>query len=213
MIQKFASEVTKWLEDENVISYKDYALFAYAAYSFIFGLLPVFIVATLGLAFGMIREGLIMILPFMVIRKFSGGYHLKSSKICVILSTTLLVLGLTCIKAIVQKGDTTILSLLVFLSVVSVCIFSPVENASRKMTEAERQLFHKITCVLAMGFMALYFIISRVLPIQNSIALGIGVLLVAVLQIPYVLKKIILKFCQKIIELISLLNKMFIDRY
>ena len=38
----------------------------------------------------MVVEGLLMILPFMLIRKFSGGFHLKSSTVCLVSSTLLL---------------------------------------------------------------------------------------------------------------------------
>lgn len=190
MIQELASSITKWLERENAISSENHALFAYAAYSLIFGLLPIFIVTALGLTFGMIREGLVMILPFMLIRKFSGGYHINSSKICIILSTTVLALALTFTKIIINEGHTTFLSLLVFLSIVCICIFSPIDSAARKLTEREQQLFRKITLVLAIGFMAMYLIMCRTMPAQYSVAFGVGILLVAVLQLPYILKEL-----------------------
>ena len=193
MIQELASSVTKWLERENAISSENHALFAYAAYSLVFGLLPVFIVTAVGLAFGMIQEGLMMILPFMLIRKFSGGYHLNSSNICIVLSTTVLALALTFTKVIINEGHTAILSLLVLLSVVSLCVFSPIDNAARKLTEREKQLFHKITCVLATGFMALYLIMCRTLSVQYSVAFGVGILLAAVLQIPHTSKDLFSK--------------------
>lgn len=193
MIRELASWVTKWLERENAISSENHALFGYAAYSLIFGLLPVFIVTVLGLVFGMIREGLMMILPFMLIRKFSGGYHINSSRICIILSTAVLALALTFIKVIITEGHTAILTPLVFISVVSLCIFSPIDNAARKLTEREKQLFHKITCVLATGFMALYLIMCRTISVQYSVAFGVGILLAAVLQIPYTLKELFSK--------------------
>ena len=90
MIRELTSGIAKWLEQEGAISGEDNGLFSYAVYSLLFGLLPIFIAVVLGLAFGMLREGLLMITPFMLIRKFSGGYHLDSPKLCVILSTALL---------------------------------------------------------------------------------------------------------------------------
>lgn len=93
MIQELSSRVAKWLEQEEAISGKDNGLFSYAVYSLLFGLLPIFIVTILGLAFGMLREGLLMITPFMLIRKFSGGYHLNSLKMCITFSTVLLALA------------------------------------------------------------------------------------------------------------------------
>lgn len=38
----------------------------------------------------MVVDGLLMILPFMLIREISGGFHLKSSTVCLVSSTLLL---------------------------------------------------------------------------------------------------------------------------
>lgn len=189
MIQELASSVAEWLEHEHAIPSEKHALFTYAVYSLLFGLLPVFIVTALGFAFEMIQEGFIMVLPFMLVRKFSGGYHLNSSKSCVIFSTAVLALALTFTKIMINGGHTTVLSLLVLVSVASLCAFSPIDNAARKLTKREKQLFHKITCVLATGFMTLYLIMLKIMAAKYSVALGVGILLVAALQLPYILKE------------------------
>jgi len=87
MISKAASTISEWLLSSGAISEKDRSLYEYAAYSFIFSLAPLVIVAIIGSILGMLAEGIILILPFMFIRKFSGGYHLKSSRICFVTST------------------------------------------------------------------------------------------------------------------------------
>lgn len=183
MIQELPSRVAKWLEQEGVISGKDNGLFSYAVYSLLFGLLPIFIVVLLGLAFGMLREGLLMITPFMLIRKFSGGYHLNSTKLCVIFSSILLALAMRFIKVIVCGGHLSLLTMLVVLSVICVCAFSPVENNSRKLTKKERQLFRKVACTLAMVSLVGYLVMCEAIPIQYSAAFGVGILLVATLEL------------------------------
>lgn len=183
MIRELSSWVAKWLEQEGVISREEKGLFSYAVYSLLFGLLPIFIVVILGLVFGMLREGLLMIMPFMLIRKFSGGYHLNSSKHCVALSTALLALAMGLIKLIVQEGYMTVLTVSVSLSVICLCLFSPVENIFRKLTDKENRLFHKIACVLAIAVMAVYLITYTTEPVQYTAAFGVGIVLVATLQI------------------------------
>lgn len=187
MIRELSSGIAKWLEQEGAISGEDNGLFSYAVYSLLFGLLPIFIAVVLGLAFGMLREGLLMITPFMLIRKFSGGYHLDSPKLCVILSTALLALAMGSIKLIVQEGYIKFLTVLVFLSVICLCVFSPVENHARKLTSKERRLFRKIACVLAVIAMAVYLIMYKTASVQYTAALGTGILLVAILQVPHVI--------------------------
>lgn len=182
MIQELSSRVAKWMEQENVISREDKELFSYAVYSLLFGLLPIFIVMILGLAFGMLREGLLMITPFVLIRKFSGGYHLNSPKLCIILSTALIALAMESIKIFVQGGYKSLLTVAVFLSALCLCVFSPVDNNSRKLTKTEQQIFRKISCAIALTSLVGYLVMSKAMPIQYTSSFGVGILLAAMLQ-------------------------------
>lgn len=179
MIQELSSGIAKWLEQEGAISAKNKNLFSYAVYSLLFGLLPIFIAVVLGLAFGMLREGLLMITPFMLIRKFSGGYHLDSPKLCVVLSTTLLAFAMGLTVLIVHEGYMTFLTVLVFLSVICLCAFSPVDNDSRKLTKKEQRLFRKIVITLATISLAVYLVMCEVTDIHYSAAFGVGIILAA----------------------------------
>lgn len=189
MIQEFSYRIVKWMVRKGVIPDKDKGLFSYAVYSLLFGLLPVFIVILLGFLFGMLREGLLMIVPFMLIRKFSGGYHLESPKICVIFSTILLTVAMGFIKIIVRRECMVLLSMLVSLSVICLCVLSPMDNNFRKLTKKERQLFRKIACTLAIISLVGYIAMYKVMSIQYAAAFGVGILLVAMLQILGVVAK------------------------
>lgn len=183
MIRDFSSGVVKWMEQEGVISVEDKEVFSYAVYSLLFGLLPIFLVTLLGLCFGMLREGLIMITPFMLIRKFSGGYHSNSPKLCIIFSTALLAIAMVFIKITVQGGYTVFLRVLVVLSALCLSKFSPVDNGARKLTDKERQLFRRIVCAFAVISVGGYIFMCRTIPNQYATAFGTGILLAAFLQI------------------------------
>ena len=91
------------------------------------------------------------------------------------------------IKLIVQEGYIKFLTVLVFLSVICLCVISPVENHARKLTSKERRLFRKIACVLAVIAMAVYLIMYKTASVQYTAALGTGILLAAIVQAPYAL--------------------------
>lgn len=193
MIRKLSYLVVKWMEREGAISVEDNELFSYAIYSFLFGSLPVFIAALLGLAFGMLREGLLMITPFMLIRKFSGGYHLNSSKLCVVLSSALLTSAMVLLKVIVQGGYMTFLTVMVSLSALCLCVFSPVENGARTLTNAEKRLFRKTARVLALASLLIYFVLCKIMYLKYAAAFGIGILLTACLQLPSGIKSLYIR--------------------
>lgn len=183
MIKKFSYRVAKWMEREGAIPNEDNDCFSYAVYSLLFGLLPVFIVILLGFAFGMLREGLLMIAPFMLIRKFSGGYHLDSSKSCFVFSSVLLTLTIQLINVVVQYEYTFYLTVSVLLSVLCLCVFSPVENHARKLSNKEKKLFHRIAGTLAIVAMIVYLVMLKTVEVQYTVAFGIGIVLVAALEI------------------------------
>ena len=190
MIQELSHKVARWMEQEGVISNGDNELFAYAVYSLLFGLLPAFIAALLGLVFGMLWEGLLMITPFILIRKFSGGYHFGSSKLCIIFSTALLSFSMGFIQVIVHKGYTMLLTVLVSLAALWICTFSPVDNSARKLTKAEQKRFRKIARVLAIASIAAYLIMCKTISVPYSASFGVGVLLAAMLQVPCIISRI-----------------------
>lgn len=90
MIRKASIAISKWLLNTGAISEDDKELYEYAAYSFLFSLLPLCLVIIIGCAVNMVIEGILMVIPFMLIRKFSGGFHLNSSAVCFVSSTALL---------------------------------------------------------------------------------------------------------------------------
>lgn len=191
MIQELSSKVAKWLEQEGAISGKDNGLFSYAVYSLLFGLLPIFIVTLLGLAFGMLREGLLMITPFMLIRKFSGGYHLNSPRICVLLSCICIVFALLGIKVIYLTGKTDVLSLAVLSSVSILSICSPVDNDARKLSKKEHATFGVIVRLFSIAMLISYLLLRFFAPINYSVSFGVGITLPALLQVPCVLNKLV----------------------
>lgn len=189
MIRELSSAVAEWMKQEGVISSEEKELFSYAMYSLLFGLLPFFIVAMLGIAFGMLREGLLMSVPFMLIRKFSGGYHLNSPKLCVICSTILLALAMRFIQVIVWGGYIKLLTMLVAFSVICLCIFSPVDSSFRKLTIKEKQIFRKVACIIAIISLIGYMVMCATIPNEYTVAFGVGIILAATLQIIAVLAK------------------------
>lgn len=70
-------KVTDWMIRCKVINESEKELYQYALYSAILQIIPLLLAAGIGFCFGSMRCGIIMILPFMILRKYSGGFHAK----------------------------------------------------------------------------------------------------------------------------------------
>lgn len=190
MIHVVSEAVAKWLEKEGTVPSNEQALFTYAVYSFLFGMVPILLAFVLGLLFRMLQESFIMILPFMLIRKFSGGYHLNNPKKCVIFSGFLLSLALWGVKQFLAIPNAMLLSFLAILSTLSLWMLSPIENDERKLSEGEKRIFRKVARILSVVTLAVYLVLQVTVPKSHSIPIGVGIVLVAVLQLPCIPGKV-----------------------
>lgn len=84
-MQKILGKISQWLADENVIEQKDKGLYEYALKSVLITICPIVAALLIGSLMGMIKEAVLLIIPFMIIRRFSGGYHTKNIWTCLIL--------------------------------------------------------------------------------------------------------------------------------
>lgn len=184
MMQIIAECIAGWLRDQGAVLNDDIELFAYAVYSMLHGLLPVFIVLAYGYLGGMVNESLLMIMPFMLLRKFSGGFHLKSARKCILLTCFFLGTALMLVSWLQEKNCSAFPFVVALGSICSLCKFSPICNPSRKLSTKEVVLFKKIVQVISMTMFAFYLLLHCFAPIGYSIALAIGIFIAALLQIP-----------------------------
>ena len=190
MISKISTAVSEWLVAQGAVTVKEKNLFSYAVYSFLFGMMPIFIIVILGLIFGMLPEGLLLITPFMLLRKFSGGYHLESSIVCTVTSTSLLTISLLAVRAVKTSGTILILSVLVVFSAITLFLLSPIDSKARHLSAKERMVFGHIARVITSVFLLIYFML--VLLDQTGIAapIGIGMIIPATLQLPCLVQRL-----------------------
>lgn len=190
MIRKLSGVIAAWLTCEGTVSVNERNLYGYAAYSLFWGLLPVLIAASAGFLLGVIKESLLMMLPFMLIRKFSGGYHLKSEKICLCTSTLLIILTCTILRWILYHVQNyTILSIVTALSCVSLCALSPIDSSERKLNPKEKQVFRRIAQVISCLTLMVYFSLILLRLTGGAVSICMGLILAAVLQLPCLFQK------------------------
>ena len=78
-MEKCTDTVVNWMIRCNAINEADKELYKYALYSFFFLLVsPLILAGVIGFGLGSVKHGVCSyFFPFVVLRKFSGGYHAK----------------------------------------------------------------------------------------------------------------------------------------
>ena len=92
---KCTDAVTNWMIRCHVIHEEDKGLYKYAIHSFFLLLSPLILAGGIGFCVGSVKHGFAVILPFIVLRKFSGGYHAKNLHTCILGSGFLQVEGIS----------------------------------------------------------------------------------------------------------------------
>lgn len=131
MIEKCANTIADWLINCEVVKETDKELYSYAVYSILLSLSPLLLAIGFGIGMGCVGRSVMIIMPFVIIRKFSGGYHTKHAWSCLIWSCLLLVL---CMVLSFHIKCGWVLALITVGAAVSLICFSPIDNENRVLT-------------------------------------------------------------------------------
>lgn len=132
-----------------------------------------------------------IILPFVIIRKYSGGYHTKKAWVCLISSSLLLIL---CIGLSYCINCNWFLIIIMGLSAVSLVFFSPIENENRLLSKEEHICYKKIVAVIVVMFIVVDLLLFWFRLYTCVICVSIGLILSASLQLPCILRKLLIKW-------------------
>lgn len=194
MLKKYTNAIIEWMIKYEVIQKKEEELYAYAVYSFILFFFPFFLAFGVGICFGKPIHGICIILPFIILRKFSGGYHAENLLKCIITSVFLMFF---CMVLSIHINYNWKLALITLISSISLLLFSPVENKNRILSSEEKKLYKK---KLVLFLIIIYILIIAFLYYRSysyAISFSIGIQLVASLQIPCIIKLYLTKKCKK----------------
>ena len=140
-MEKCTDTVVNWMIRCNVIHEEDRELYKYALYSFFLLVSPLILAGGIGFCLGSLNHGVMLILPFVVLRKFSGGYHTKNLHTCILESGFLLFLC-TMLSMHVQCDWKLVVATVI--ASVSLIVFSPIDSQNRRHDTDERRIYKKI---------------------------------------------------------------------
>lgn len=185
-MEKCTEAVVNWMIKYNAINEEEKKLYEYALHSVVLLILPLLLAGGIGFCFGSIKSGIILMSPFMILRKFSGGYHAQKLFHCVIGSGLLLFL---CIMFAMRiKCDWKLLVVTAIASV-SLMIFSPIDNENRQFDNNERYVYKRtivcFVCVLDVLGIVLFLLGYY----ETTACMCIGIQMTTGLQLPCIVKK------------------------
>ena len=183
---KIVRKLVNWLISKGTVSEEDRELYEYAGYSLFISILPVIIIIIIGSIMGHLIESILIIIPFMCLRKFCGGFHLKYAWLCLIISCGILFASVYIISYI--KFNIPFNLILIF-SIISLIILSPIDSKNRRLENYEMKKYKIVTMCMLIFFTVIYVILISIRMGKNALCIAEGVILTAMLQIPCLFEK------------------------
>ena len=191
MIFRGAGKIAQQLWLSEIISEDERELYQYAIFSIMSTIIPLIMVMIIGGILGLMKNGIVMIIPLLVIRKFSGGFHAKREWVCIFLSVMVIV---TCIVLTTYCKPGIWLDVWVLMATLSIFVLSPVVSVNREILERESKVCKKIAFVITMVFTSLYFCLGFGGYHRFAVCIAVGIILTAVLQeLAWVQKKLVVE--------------------
>ena len=143
MVGKVSRKVTDRLLSRNAIKDEDYEIHQYGLEQLFTSILNMLTLFVIGSIMGMIWQGIIFVLSFMLLRKYAGGYHASTPLGCYLLTTLIITVALSVMKYL----EISILIYLVLLMVSSVIVYmlTPVEAVNKELDKIEKIIYRKKT--------------------------------------------------------------------
>lgn len=180
--------IVNWLSKEGAISDDDKDVYIYALNCMLLNIAPIIIVVIIGIFIGNVVEGLVMIAPFIFIRKYSGGFHMKKMSVCLITSVITLLLCMLSIKFLTFKA---IIHGGVIIANCIITLLSPIDNENRRLSSKEKEKYRIIAIVITWLFIALYVFLYRNNNYNLALGVGMGIILTAFLQLCELINRLI----------------------
>lgn len=183
-------KIVEWLINHDAIKSEDKELYEYALYSLWLLATPLFLAIIIGGCLGGVKEGIIIVIPFMLIRKFSGGYHAKHLCVCFVSSTILL--SLCILMSFYLEYDWKLAGITIIAGI-GMGYFSPIDHENKRLNDKEKNLYKKVTIILVGMSWGIALLLQFLGNEICAVCILIGIMMTAGLQYPVVLKKKILK--------------------
>ena len=184
IMESLTKQITEWLIANNAIEDVDKEVYEYAIYSMLITLSPLFLVFVIGIMMGTFIEGVFLIIPFMSIRKYSGGYHAKDFKTCFVTSSLILI---ACMYIASSANYGPWVSGGALVSVISLNIWSPIDSENRRLEQDEKKRYKRTTMCISFVFMCVHLLLLMITDKTYAISVAVGLMLSAGLQIPCIL--------------------------
>lgn len=140
MLEKFSRNAAVWLINIGLLVETDIDLYSYAIKNLFLIINPTIIFTIYCIATDNTLIGLIEVLVFLLIRKYSGGYHCQSSTACLIFSVIVLIM-MAWLSSVLKPSLFLFIALII--ADIELVIKGPIISINHSVSDSEKEYYHK----------------------------------------------------------------------
>jgi accessory gene regulator B len=172
MFKLSADRITSVLVTNELIEEKEFRVYSYGFELIIAFAANALTVLLIGLIFGKFVHTLLFLLTYCPIRQYAGGFHAKNYSRCLLTFATIYLVTILTINYIDLEVYQIPIMIALAVSLIGICILSPVEHRNNPLSNAERIHHKKVAARLSLiiftvnvasisfGILTNYFIFS-----------------------------------------------------
>ena len=170
-----------YLLNKKLITEEELPIYRYGLNAFINSLLQIILLSFLGICYGLILETVAFLLTFILLRRFTGGYHAKTKLKCLLCGMFMWFIAVSVSKVTLPVNADLFLNLVIVVFSVNVTFkYAPVEHRNKPLSKRVYKQSMKCSRVCMSSF-AMIGVLMRFVDISISYTIVITVLLVNIL--------------------------------
>lgn len=182
MFEYIADDIVMLLIERGVISVQDRELYTYGAEVFLLNLLNIVIAIGITILSGAWIHFLVFMLIFVPLRMCIGGYHAKSSQMCLIMSTLLYGASVALVKWLPGMMQSRYFIAAFLFSTVSILILAPVEHKNNPLGKKAKKTNRLLSIIFAI-LDSIIFAVCCYLNLVAASSIAIFIVIAGVLMI------------------------------
>mgnify|MGYP004451511283 FL=1 len=186
MVENLSRHIALWLIKSGILKDDDSELYIYAIQYLLLIINPTVIFTVYCIATHNTWIGLIEVFSFLLIRKYSGGYHCQSSTACLIFSVIVLII-MAWLSSVLKPSLFLISALII--SDVELIIKGPIISINHTVSDLEKKYYHKCLGVILL-FLNIIIVITDLWHLYSiSSCISIVIIFCSLLHILCMTKK------------------------
>lgn len=172
MQHHLSQSIADFLLCQKIINKKEKEIYIYGIQLFLSSIVNLLICITISSLLDELANGILFFVLFSSLRRFTGGFHCKTFIMCNIVFSMIVTFVLLVNRFVGNIfGELVFFIATVFFCLICICLFSPVYNKNKKLTNIEIKKFKIISIVVYMIHIFFYFLILIIFNYRLNIIL------------------------------------------